>query len=502
MKRQSKKAFTVIELVIVIAVVAILAAVLIPTIVSVIDQANSTMAQSELRDIQITVEMKLALENPWEFTDGETKIQIHRNADGTLWAKYGDGNSIPLDIAFDLCPDFDGYGKFTLDSESKSLIYTRKGGNGSAIWSGIVGEPPIEPPQNEPEIESEHQHKYIYGECRCGAPDPEHPEHNYDPNTGKCDCGKPDPNYTPPESTEPDDGSNGIIYMSILDNDGRYYVKSVGSCTDTEIKILDFYKGHFIVAIGQNAFSGCQDVTKIELPNTIMEIRDYAFSSCENLEEINLPSTINKIGLYAFYGCESLENIDLPDNIEIISKFSFTRCTRLTNIAIPNKVTSIGDMAFAFCSDLESVTFDENTSVDIIDNDAFLECTSLKTIEIPNTVWRIDNFAFYGCTSLESITIPTSSDMGINAHTFTGCTSLTTVNISTNVKEIKVGAFDGCTALQEIKFSGTVAQWQAINKESGWDTNTGEYVINCDDGTITKTGEITYDNNTEVDSNS
>ncbi len=47
MKKQNKKGFTLVELVIVIAVIAILAAVLIPTFTTVIDNANKSAAEQE-----------------------------------------------------------------------------------------------------------------------------------------------------------------------------------------------------------------------------------------------------------------------------------------------------------------------------------------------------------------------------------------------------------------------------------------------------------------------
>ena len=50
MKRNNKKGFTIVELVIVIAVIAILSAVLIPTFGSIIDQANESAAQQEARN--------------------------------------------------------------------------------------------------------------------------------------------------------------------------------------------------------------------------------------------------------------------------------------------------------------------------------------------------------------------------------------------------------------------------------------------------------------------
>ena len=50
MKKSNKKGFTIVELVIVIAVIGILAAVLIPTFSSVVDKANKSAAEQELKN--------------------------------------------------------------------------------------------------------------------------------------------------------------------------------------------------------------------------------------------------------------------------------------------------------------------------------------------------------------------------------------------------------------------------------------------------------------------
>ncbi len=50
MKKKNKKGFTIVELVIVIAVIAILAAVLIPTFTSVTDRAKESAALQEARN--------------------------------------------------------------------------------------------------------------------------------------------------------------------------------------------------------------------------------------------------------------------------------------------------------------------------------------------------------------------------------------------------------------------------------------------------------------------
>lgn len=50
MKRNNKKGFTIVELVIVIAVIAVLAGIMIPTFGNVIDNANKSAAQQGARN--------------------------------------------------------------------------------------------------------------------------------------------------------------------------------------------------------------------------------------------------------------------------------------------------------------------------------------------------------------------------------------------------------------------------------------------------------------------
>ena len=51
---------------------------------------------------------------------------------------------------------------------------------------------------------------------------------------------------------------------------------------------------------------------------------------------------------------------------------------------------------------------------------------------------------------------------------------------------IGASAFNICTGLTSITYQGTKAQWNAISKESNWNSNTGIYTIHCTDGDLTK----------------
>lgn len=84
MKKNNKKGFTLVELVIVVAVMAVLVAVAIPTIGSVVGTAEDAVAKSNARTIESVI--KLAEANQ---TDGNTDLSAQEVADAIAEAKLG-----------------------------------------------------------------------------------------------------------------------------------------------------------------------------------------------------------------------------------------------------------------------------------------------------------------------------------------------------------------------------------------------------------------------------
>lgn len=113
-------------------------------------------------------------------------------------------------------------------------------------------------------------------------------------------------------------------------------------------------------------FSG-REFTEVALPSCLERIDDYAFSGCENLTTINLSDSIRYIGDNAFYGCSSLKNIHWPLRLTTIGNYAF-RQTALETISLPEGVTSVGDGAFSTCP--------------------------AKTVYIPSTANVEDNFTY------------------------------------------------------------------------------------------------------------
>ena len=187
--------------------------------------------------------------------------------------------------------------------------------------------------------------------------------------------------------------------------------------------------GKPVTSIGGEAFSSCEKLTSIDIPDSVKEIGYGAFSFCTGLTNITIPDSVTSIGDDTFLGCTSLTSITIPGSITSIGGGAFSSCEKLTSIDIPDSVKEIGGGAFSECSGLTSITIPG--SVTSIGEYAFADCTGLKNLTIENGVTSIGDYAFCGCSGLTSITIP-KSITSIGCSPFSECTGLTSINVDSD----------------------------------------------------------------------
>ena len=164
---------------------------------------------------------------------------------------------------------------------------------------------------------------------------------------------------------------------------GYIYFTSTGAITDcdesvTSANIPEVIDGVNITSIGAWAFSGCESLTLINIPDGVTSIGERAFRSCKSLTSITIPEGVTSIGDYAFPGCESLTSINIPDGVTNIGNGAFYGCVSLTSINIPDGVTSIGESAFYGCKSLTSINIPDG--VTSIGDYAFAICNALKDV--------------------------------------------------------------------------------------------------------------------------
>jgi hypothetical protein len=66
---------------------------------------------------------------------------------------------------------------------------------------------------------------------------------------------------------------------------------------------------------------------------------------------------VKTIGQFAFSTCEKLTSVTIPNSVETIGGAAFDSCERLTSVTIPDSVETIGNSAFFKCSRLDDITF-------------------------------------------------------------------------------------------------------------------------------------------------
>ena len=115
---------------------------------------------------------------------------------------------------------------------------------------------------------------------------------------------------------------------------------------------------------------------------------------------------VRTIGDYAFCGCTNLTRITIPKGVTCIGSAAFSECSSLTSITLPEGLQIIGNSAFNKCSNLSNIVMPPNMS--FIDSYAFVDCNSLKSITIPEGVTKMLYGLFIGCSSLEKIIVPRS----------------------------------------------------------------------------------------------
>lgn len=102
--------------------------------------------------------------------------------------------------------------------------------------------------------------------------------------------------------------------------------------------------------IYEYAFSECNTLEKITIPDTVTSIDKAAFNLCSSLTDVQLPASLTFLGEGAFNECTALKQVTLPDGLKTIERLAFYKDTELAEVNLPDSVESIAEYAFGLCN--------------------------------------------------------------------------------------------------------------------------------------------------------
>ena len=200
--------------------------------------------------------------------------------------------------------------------------------------------------------------------------------------------------------------SRPVLYVKIV-GDGNYPVSwgrivetgAIDKSTPGELTIPSSFEGYPVRVIGPWAFAYCRNLTKVNIPDSVVTIEDCAFASCSGMESVQFGAHVATIGGGAFLYCTSLKELDLPASAATLGASAFGGCESLTKLRVENNFSSgchivmgyrIGGMMFNLVSNG-------------IDMDPLWDCTALSTIELGANVTSVHLDGFGKGPNLRSV---------------------------------------------------------------------------------------------------
>ena len=225
----------------------------------------------------------------------------------------------------------------------------------------------------------------------------------------------------------------------------------------TEVKEICFEDGSTITNIPSSCFSKMSSVQNIyNLPESLTNIDNSAFEDCHSLKTIILPSSITKIPNYCFENCYSLERIEAP-GVTVLGTESFAYCSSLTEDFVMdllnNHSVTVYPGVFRYCDNLVNLT------VKLLWTEMFEYCNYLKTINITDnsSSGTTGNSALANCKNLETVIFEDTSTITIfGSRLFENDISLKTIQLPTKLTTIEGYCFAGCHSLPELVLSNNV----------------------------------------------
>ncbi len=112
----------------------------------------------------------------------------------------------------------------------------------------------------------------------------------------------------------------------------------------------------YLTEINATVFSNCSSLQHIVIPRFVRIIKDSAFGK-SGLSSVEFEGDMVESIEAAFSMCENLTSIMLPNSIQRLNGGVFAKCSHLEHVVLGSNIQFIGGYAFNECEALQTVTF-------------------------------------------------------------------------------------------------------------------------------------------------
>lgn len=264
-------------------------------------------------------------------------------------------------------------------------------------------------------------------------------------------------------SASAEEFTEGMLIYTV--ENGEATVTGYTMETLQDLEIPSELGGYPVTAIGNEAFSLCQSIKKVVIPDTVRVIGNGAFGHCYKLEEVVIGNGTERIGERAFFWCDSLKSFIIPDSVVEVGKECLYNCDALEEVVIGNGITDLTGLSIPrYVSKVvlgEGITeipagyFSMKGNIDIqvkgrltkIGDNAF-RYSSVKYFEIPDTVEEIGSEAFCDVAAVNGL--PRSLKK-VGDKAFADC-DLNGSELPPELEYIGAGAFNSSKGLENFVF--------------------------------------------------
>jgi len=231
-------------------------------------------------------------------------------------------------------------------------------------------------------------------------------------------------------------GCTGLSRVEIDDISNWYGIEFGNGCANP-------------LSYGHHLFVDGEELTALNVPDTLTAIGAYAFYNASSIEDVTIPASVLSIGTDAFKGCTGIRTIEIPASYTVATTFPDAYAA-ITKMKIPDGTAAIAANAYKGCVALSNIVIPE--SVISIGTDAFRGCTGIRAVELPAS-YNLATVFPDAYAALEKLTIPEGTT-SIAANVFQGCASVSSVEVPASVASIGSGAFRNCANLTSVTFKG------------------------------------------------